>query len=57
MDFINFDRDKYAQLISAHETAQKEGKDIFIFEGHELLTQYAKYMIEFLKQKFEPPGK
>ena len=25
--------------------------EIFIFEGHELLTSYAKYMIEYLETK------
>jgi len=31
----------------------KEGKGSFMFEGHEVLTSYAKYLIEYLSGRFD----
>lgn len=36
-------------LIKEYEIAVKEEKESFIFLGHELMTRYAKYLIEYLE--------
>jgi hypothetical protein len=51
---INFDRPKVARLRVALAAAQTQGQEQFTFEGHELLTTYAKYLLEYLDQRFEP---
>lgn len=35
------------KLKSEYEKAVKDEKESFIFEGHELLVSYAKYLIEY----------
>lgn len=53
MNTINFDKHLLAKLKEAYDIAVKEGKESFVFEGHELLTSYAKYLIEYLKDKLK----
>jgi hypothetical protein len=35
----------------AYEKAVKENKEVFIFEGKEVLTTYAKYIIKYLEKE------
>lgn len=52
---ITFDREKTKALRRAYEKAQQAGKeryDTFEFEGHELVMDYAKYVLEYLEAKF-----
>jgi len=35
-------------LRKAYQQADKDGATEFIFEGHTLLTRYAKYLLEYL---------
>lgn len=48
----------YKQFKKAYQKASKEGAQSFYFEfpegKREVFTQYGKYMLEFLKGKFEP---
>jgi hypothetical protein len=37
------------KLKKEYDNAVKDSKKTFIFEGRELLTDYAKYLLEFLK--------
>lgn len=53
MQQITFDEPKLKRLKESYQQAIKDKKDSFIFEGHELLTSYAKYMIEYLEDKFK----
>ncbi len=53
MTTISFDKVKYRKLKREYEQAVKEGKEIFLFEGHEVLVAYAKYMLEYLATIFE----
>ena len=53
METIKFDKEKYLYFISDYETARINKQENFIFEGHELYIEYAKYMIEYLKDKFK----
>lgn len=45
---IAFDRPKLALLKAAYNAASQKGKSSFEFEGHTLLTNYAKYLIEHI---------
>jgi hypothetical protein len=37
-------------LQAAYNKAVKEDKETFIFQGQEILTTYAKYLLEYLKE-------
>lgn len=50
---ISFNQKSFKNFKSEYNSAVKNGVEIFTFEGHEFLTSYAKYMIEYLKSKFE----
>lgn len=41
----------YPAFRRAYRQAVKEGKESFIFEGHKVLTAYAKYVVEYLDGK------
>ena len=53
MNQINFNQKKFEELKELYKIASSTGKDIFIFENNELLTSYAKYLIEYLSEIFE----
>jgi hypothetical protein len=55
MQTINFDREKLRRLKTAYDRAVKQGNESFMFDGNELLTAYAKYLIEYLTDKFKTP--
>ena len=44
----------YLELKRQYESAVSEGSDQFEFQGVELLTTFAKYLIEFLDKEFKP---
>jgi len=46
---ISFDNNKYTKLRKAYKTALNDGKKSFVFEGHEVLVSYAKYLLEYLE--------
>jgi len=46
MPMVDVDLDK---LTSLYEKAVEDNEDVFMYEGQEILTTYAKYLIEFLK--------
>ena len=52
METIKFDKEKYLYLKSDYETAKNNKQENFIFDGHELYIEYAKFVIEYLKDKF-----
>lgn len=47
----NFDRARLDRLKQAYARALAEDRDYFPFDGMELLTSYAKYLIEFLEMQ------
>lgn len=48
-----FDRPKYERLKARYAQAVAAHEEVFTFEGHDYLTSYAKYLIEYLtKFKF-----
>lgn len=50
---LSFDVLTYQRLKKEYQRSVDNKVEIFIFDGHELLTSYAKYLIEYLKSKFE----
>jgi hypothetical protein len=50
MNQIEFTKEKLLQLKKEYKLAVKQGKESFMFDNtHELLTSYAKYLIEYLE--------
>jgi hypothetical protein len=47
------DLPKTKRLRKAYNAAVASGAEQFTFEGHEVLTRYAKYMLEYLDGKFD----
>lgn len=45
---VTFDKQKKKFLRELYNTAVKENKSVFIFDGYPLLTKYAKYLLEYL---------
>jgi hypothetical protein len=53
MAMMTINRKSYENLKSTYQESVKNNISIFVFDGHELLTDYAKYLLEYLKPKFE----
>lgn len=54
MKSINFNAEKLEELKKLYLNAVTTGSDIFIFDGSEISTTYAKYLIEYLNEKIKP---
>jgi hypothetical protein len=48
---MEFGRLKLEQLKKAYRRAVAENEKIMFFDGHELVTGYAKYLIEYLEER------
>lgn len=48
---VEFTPEKRERLREAYKTAQEGGDDVFTFEDNEYVTNYAKYLIEYLDMK------
>ncbi len=53
MSNLSVNKNTYIKLKKEYDNSVKNNISVFIFEGHELLTEYAKYLIEYLKPNFE----
>ena len=53
MNTLNFDKPLYEKFKKAFADAKAAGQTQLIFDGNNILTDYAKYMLEYLKPKFE----
>lgn len=49
---ITWTPEKLKQLERMYAEAVASDTGQFVFEGHDLLTSYAKYLIEYLKGRF-----
>jgi len=49
---IFFTRKSFERFRAEYQLARDAQQDSFMFEGHEVLVAYAKYMIEYLEAKF-----
>jgi hypothetical protein len=52
MSELSFDKPTFDRLVIEHRYAVEKGHKSFIFDGEELVTDYAKYLIQFLEPKF-----
>ena len=50
---ITFTRESLEQLQEKYDQALLERKNSFQFEGHTLIVDYAKYLIEYLRAHFD----
>ena len=48
-----FDKNTYSLFKKAYQEAESDGRYMFIFNNVEYLTQYAKYVLEYLEDKFK----
>lgn len=53
MGQLILNQDSLKRLKKEYEKAVKDKKEVFVFEGHELLTSYAKYLIEYAETKLK----
>lgn len=51
MEYINLDKEKLNRLIEHYEEAKSSSAEVVVFEGNILGINYAKYLIEFAKDK------
>jgi hypothetical protein len=51
MPNISVDRNDYLELKRLYENAVRNGEEIFVWNGQDILPQYAKYLIEYLEMK------
>jgi hypothetical protein len=57
MSSVSIDEKGFILLKKEYKKAVSEGRKSFIFKGNEVLTSYAKYLIEYLEGKFNPSNK
>ena len=50
---MTFTIDTYKRLKKEYNIARKKNLEIFLFDEHKLLTDYAKYLIQYMSTKFE----
>ncbi len=50
---ITFTPELFQKLRTSYLSAVQNGVEVFKFEGHDLLTSYAKYLIQYLTPKFQ----
>ena len=50
---MEWTKESYLELKRQYENAVSEGSEQFTFQGVELLTTFAKYLLEFLENRFE----
>ena len=48
---LRFNRRRVGELQAAYDQAIENNLETFIFQGEELLTAYAKYMLQFLNSR------
>lgn len=51
-NYVEFTPGKLLELEACYAKAVAENQPVFDFEGTELLTDYAKYLIEYVRQQF-----
>lgn len=53
MDTLTINKYELATLKRMYAKAVKEGKTQFVFQAKDILTVYAKYLIEYLESRFK----
>jgi hypothetical protein len=50
---ISVDKSTFSRLKNEYQNAVDNSKNTFIFDGNELVTNYAKYLIEYFTPMFK----
>lgn len=50
---ISFNQESFKNFKKEYNLAVENNQEMFVFDGNDFLTSYAKYVIEYLKTKFE----
>jgi hypothetical protein len=50
---ISVDKPTFSRLKNEYQNAVDNSKNTFIFDGNELVTNYAKYLIEYFTPMFK----
>jgi hypothetical protein len=50
---LSVDKSTFSRLKNEYQNAVNTSKNTFMFDGHELLTNYAKYLIEYFTPMFK----
>ena len=53
MDTLDVNQEEFKELKNLYAQAVKDKKEQFVFKGKDFLTDYAKYVIEWLEPKFK----
>lgn len=53
LNTISVDLSTFTRLKKEYQNAVDNSKEIFVFDDNELLTSYAKYLIEYLTPMFK----
>jgi len=51
MKQLEMNQKTFERLKTAYEAARQQGLDSFVFEDNEFVTNYAKYLIEYIEMK------
>lgn len=49
-DEMEFTNEKFFALLRAYHKAVEGKHEAFVFEGHDILTSYARYLLEYLQE-------
>ena len=50
---MQFTRSRYEALVKRYDQAVANNEEQFVFEGHDLLTDYCKYLLQYLADQFD----
>ena len=50
---VTFDRRKAERLRRSYQRALDDGESTFVFQGHELLVAYARFMLMYLDERLD----
>jgi hypothetical protein len=50
---VSFTPESFKKFKLKYKSAVENNQEMFVFEGNDFLTSYAKYVIEYIKTKFE----
>lgn len=50
---VTFTKQTFESLKQCYNKASKNNEEVFYFQGNQILTQYAKYLIEYLTPNFK----
>lgn len=53
MSTYEFTKEAFEKFKKLYEKSDAEDKESFEFDGHEVLTAYAKYLLQYLEPQFE----